>query len=100
MVVITHSGFARSVLLAVQREPYRPQNAELIPVLVEQTHKRGVGDEEDDSWIDAVLDQHASLLQEEDKGAGEHQQEQEQPCPVRRFISWAMQRLHAAARGQ
>ncbi|GFR49914.1 hypothetical protein Agub_g12022, partial [Astrephomene gubernaculifera] len=29
VVVVTHSGFTRSVLLAVGREPYRPQNTEL-----------------------------------------------------------------------
>ena len=34
MVVVTHSGFARSVLLAVGREPYRPQNTELVPLIV------------------------------------------------------------------
>jgi broad specificity phosphatase PhoE len=36
VLVVTHSGFARSLLLAVKREPYRPQNAELIPVLMEK----------------------------------------------------------------
>ena len=34
VVVVTHSGFARSVLLAVGREPYRPQNTELVPLIV------------------------------------------------------------------
>ncbi|EFJ52590.1 hypothetical protein VOLCADRAFT_103079 [Volvox carteri f. nagariensis] len=34
--VVTHSGFTRSVLLAVGREPYRPQNTELVPVLVQK----------------------------------------------------------------
>ncbi|GIL58515.1 hypothetical protein Vafri_13460 [Volvox africanus] len=34
--VVTHSGFTRSVLLAVGREPYRPQNTELVPVLVQR----------------------------------------------------------------
>ncbi len=34
VVVYTHSGFTRSVLLAVGREPYRPQNTELVPVIV------------------------------------------------------------------
>eukprot|EP00798_Chlamydomonas_sp_ICE-L_P009808 gene9808-7696_t len=29
--VVTHSGFTRSLLLAVGREPYRPQNTELVP---------------------------------------------------------------------
>lgn len=32
--VVTHSGFTRSVLLAVGREPYRPQNTELVPVII------------------------------------------------------------------
>mmetsp|Transcript_32937 Transcript_32937/g.72765 ORF Transcript_32937/g.72765 Transcript_32937/m.72765 type:complete len:349 (+) Transcript_32937:2382-3428(+) len=34
VLVVTHSGFTRSILLAVGREPYRPQNTELVPVLV------------------------------------------------------------------
>ncbi|KXZ49379.1 hypothetical protein GPECTOR_21g605 [Gonium pectorale] len=34
--VVSHSGFARSLLLAVGREPYRPQNTELVPVLVQR----------------------------------------------------------------
>ncbi|KAG2487444.1 hypothetical protein HYH03_014011 [Edaphochlamys debaryana] len=34
--VVTHSGFTRSVLLAVGREPYRPQNTELVPLLVQR----------------------------------------------------------------
>ena len=34
VVVVTHSGFTRSVLLAVGREPYRPQNTELVPLIV------------------------------------------------------------------
>lgn len=33
-IVFTHSGFTRSVLLAVEREPYRPQNTELVPIIV------------------------------------------------------------------
>uniref|UniRef100_A0A7S3R9Z3 Phosphoglycerate mutase-like protein n=1 Tax=Dunaliella tertiolecta TaxID=3047 RepID=A0A7S3R9Z3_DUNTE len=37
--VITHSGFIRSLLLAVEREPYRPQNTELVPVIVTRKHK-------------------------------------------------------------
>lgn len=32
--VVTHSGFTRSVLLAVGREPYRPQNTELVPIVI------------------------------------------------------------------
>jgi len=35
-LVVTHSGFTRSILLAVGREPYRPQNTELVPVIVKQ----------------------------------------------------------------
>lgn len=97
IVVITHSGFARSLLLAVQREPYRPQNAELIPVVIEQTRKHGDLEEGDDSWIDAVL-------QQQDGGQDswqQHQQQQEDgakqsPCIVRRFTSWVMQRLHGS----
>jgi hypothetical protein len=108
VVVITHSGFARSLLLAVQREPYRPQNAELIPVLVEKTRKRGVsgaGDDagDDDSWVEAVLDQHAELLAVDDKGAADNKQQQQKvhgkqqsPCVIRRFLQWAMQRLQQA----
>ena len=34
VLVVTHSGFTRSVLLAVGREPYRPQNTELVPVII------------------------------------------------------------------
>lgn len=36
VLVVTHSGFARSILLAVGREPYRPQNSELVPLLVKK----------------------------------------------------------------
>jgi broad specificity phosphatase PhoE len=43
-VVVTHSGFARSLLLAVEREPYRPMNAELVPVIVD----RAVDEEEEE----------------------------------------------------
>ena len=43
-VVVTHSGFARSLLLAVEREPYRPVNAELVPVIVD----RAVEEEEEE----------------------------------------------------
>jgi broad specificity phosphatase PhoE len=38
--VVTHSGFTRSLLLAVGREPYRPQNAEVVPVIVERRESR------------------------------------------------------------
>ncbi|PNW82765.1 hypothetical protein CHLRE_06g293150v5 [Chlamydomonas reinhardtii] len=34
--VVTHSGFTRSVLLAAGREPYRPQNTELVPLLLQR----------------------------------------------------------------
>lgn len=62
VVVITHSGFTRSLLLAVQREPYRPQNAEMVPVIVEKVRRKvdtaaESTDDEDDSWVDAVIDQ-------------------------------------------
>lgn len=100
ILVVTHSGFARSVLLAVQREPYRPQNAELIPVIVEQTKKRGSSlheqdeSEEDDSWIDAVLQQHEQHLKLD--GDADPNPQQRSPCIIRRFIIWAMQKLHDA----
>jgi hypothetical protein len=45
--VVTHSGFARSVLLAVGREPYRPVNAELVPIIVEQLAKRSPEDDDE-----------------------------------------------------
>lgn len=100
VLVVTHSGFARSLLLAMQREPYRPQNAELIPAIVEQTRKKGGQNEaEDDSWIDEVLDRHAALLQqqdEEEKGVGRHRSRQDKkqsPCILRRAIAWMMQRV-------
>lgn len=44
--VVTHSGFARSVLLAVGREPYRPVNAELVPIIIEQLREKSAEDEE------------------------------------------------------
>jgi broad specificity phosphatase PhoE len=53
VVVITHSGFTRSLLLAVEREPYRPQNAEMVPVIVEKNTKYPLGwdeDAEDSVW--------------------------------------------------
>lgn len=34
ILVFTHSGFTRSLLLSVGREPYRPQNTELVPVII------------------------------------------------------------------
>jgi broad specificity phosphatase PhoE len=37
VVIVTHSGFTRSLLLAVRREPYRPVNAELVPVVIDRT---------------------------------------------------------------
>lgn len=37
VIVFTHSGFTRSLLLAAGREPYRPQNTELVPVIVYRT---------------------------------------------------------------
>ena len=95
IVVITHSGFARSILLAVQREPYRPQNAELLPVLVEKTRKHGdsLGDE-DDSWINDVVETHDGQQQEKQEAQSAWRgQQQQSPCIVRRFIAWAMQKL-------
>jgi len=44
IVVVTHSGFTRSILLAMAREPYRPQNAELVPVLVDKTSECSAGE--------------------------------------------------------
>jgi broad specificity phosphatase PhoE len=59
IIVVTHSGFTRSLLLAVQREPYRPQNAEMVPVIVDKTRHKTSGvadaDTEDDSWIEEAL---------------------------------------------
>jgi hypothetical protein len=46
--VVTHSGFTRSLLLAAGREPYRPQNAELVPVVVDRLRRLGSGEGEDD----------------------------------------------------
>jgi hypothetical protein len=102
VLVVTHSGFARSLLLAMQREPYRPQNAELIPAIVEQMRKKkgGKNEVEDDSWIDEVLDRHAAVLQqqdEEDRRVGRHRQDEKKkasPCILRRAVAWAMQRVH------
>jgi hypothetical protein len=106
ILVVTHSGFARSLLLAVQREPYRPQNAELIPVVVEQRRKKGSGNagsedsNDDDSWIDAVLDRHAEQLQESDGKQQEQRADRvvhkKATCFVRRFFAWAMQKMHEA----
>lgn len=36
VVVVTHSGTVRSILLAAGREPYRPQNTELVPLVVQE----------------------------------------------------------------
>ncbi len=44
--VVSHSGFARSILLAVGREPYRPMNAELLPIVVEQLRERRPEDDD------------------------------------------------------
>ncbi len=53
IVTVTHSGFARSVLLAMGREPYRPQNTELIPIVV--SYKGGFLEaEEEDADVEAV----------------------------------------------
>ena len=58
-VVVTHSGFARSLLLAVEREPYRPMNAELVPVIVD----RQADDDEDGGGEDEEV-----ALEEEGRG--------------------------------
>lgn len=47
VVVVTHSGFTRSLLLAVQREPYRPNNAEMVPVIVDRNRDADGGDEDE-----------------------------------------------------
>jgi broad specificity phosphatase PhoE len=44
--VVSHSGFARSLLLAVGREPYRPMNAELVPIIIEQLRERRPDDDD------------------------------------------------------
>lgn len=75
IVVVTHSGFARSLLLAAQREPYRPQNAEMVPAIIDKAPRRaGVGahgqdeeDDHDDAWADSVLKGYETL----DLGDGE-----------------------------
>jgi len=38
--VVTHSGFIRSLLLAVEREPYSPMNTELVPVVVTRKKRK------------------------------------------------------------
>nr|QOL01232.1 putative extracellular protein TR9_040 [Trebouxia lynnae] len=38
--VVTHSGFIRSLLLAVDREPYRPKNAEVVPALIRRRQRQ------------------------------------------------------------
>uniref|UniRef100_A0A7R9V4S6 Uncharacterized protein n=1 Tax=Chlamydomonas euryale TaxID=1486919 RepID=A0A7R9V4S6_9CHLO len=50
--VMTHSGTVRSLLLAVGREPYRPQNTELVPVVVEEIRPAPSGDDDDDAGDD------------------------------------------------
>lgn len=45
VVIVTHSGFTRSLLLAVEREPYRPNNAELVPVIVDKLIRDDDGDD-------------------------------------------------------
>ncbi len=37
--VVTHSGFIRSLLLAVDREPYRPKNAEVVPAIIQMRNR-------------------------------------------------------------
>ncbi|KAJ9525002.1 hypothetical protein QJQ45_005926 [Haematococcus lacustris] len=51
VVVITHSGFTRSILLAMQREPYRPQNTELVPAIVTRVnHGKRPSDSDSDDF--------------------------------------------------
>lgn len=52
VVIVTHSGFTRSLLLAVRREPYRPMNAELVPVVIEKVELDD--DDDDDDQPDDV----------------------------------------------
>ncbi|KAF6258773.1 histidine phosphatase superfamily [Scenedesmus sp. NREL 46B-D3] len=82
VVVVTHSGFTRSLLLAVQREPYRPMNAELVPVIVDKARRRGGtagatvdpqqvqldDDAAEEAWLDAVLSGYQDIeLNEDDR---------------------------------
>ena len=39
IVVVTHSGFIRSLLLAIDREPYRPKNAEVVPAIIQMRNR-------------------------------------------------------------
>eukprot|EP00878_Enallax_costatus_P000755 GHUV01000873.1.p1 GENE.GHUV01000873.1~~GHUV01000873.1.p1 ORF type:complete len:419 (+),score=142.48 GHUV01000873.1:272-1528(+) len=100
VIVVTHSGFTRSLLLAVRREPYRPQNAEMVPVIVDKHSKRHTAEDassnpEDDSWIDEVLKGYESMDQEVgglENSAGERvavRKPQQQGC----FVAWLKQTL-------
>lgn len=63
-VVVTHSGFARSLLLAVEREPYRPMNAELVPVIVDRRVEDDDEAEGEGEWLEE------EKAQEEEEGRG------------------------------
>ena len=39
IIVVTHSGFIRSLLLGVDREPYRPRNAEVVPAIIQRRNR-------------------------------------------------------------
>ena len=59
VMVVTHSGFTRSILLSVGREPYRPQNTELVPVLVQKVQRRmGEEQEEQDEEYEEAYERH------------------------------------------
>ena len=60
VLVITHSGFARSLQLAVGREPYKPQNAELVPVLVEYRGGKKAEAADDDEVEEESVDEFES----------------------------------------
>ncbi|KAG1671171.1 hypothetical protein FOA52_010107 [Chlamydomonas sp. UWO 241] len=54
-IVVTHSGTVRSLLLAVGREPYRPQNTELVPLLVDEIKPIDGGVNDDEIWSVAAV---------------------------------------------
>lgn len=105
VIVITHSGFTRSLLLAVRREPYRPQNAEMVPVIIDKHSKResaqdAVAGPEDDSWIDEVLTGYESMDAELgglENSAGERVpvRQQKKAC----FLAWMKQVLQRLLAG-
>ena len=92
-------------MLAVRREPYRPQNAEMVPVIVDKHSKRHTAEDagsnpEDDSWIDEVLKGHESMDEEVgglENSAGERVavRKQQQRC----FVTWIKQVLNRLIAG-